>query len=85
MLFCGIFGWYGVGLWSDTMAPTPLGVTVSDPEGLTPAAAQATENAAMEDFDLEGMIHHLGEAYSDVPQEEIRVFVPFAVYLYYLR
>lgn len=41
--------------------------------------------AAMEDFDIERLIRDLSESYPDVPQEEIQAFVPFAVYLYYLR
>lgn len=41
--------------------------------------------AALEDFDLQRMIWDLTESYPDLPQREIAAFVPFAVYLYYLR
>ena len=41
--------------------------------------------AAPEDFDTERLIRDLSESYPDVPREEFKAFVPFAVYLYYLR
>ena len=41
--------------------------------------------AAMEDFDTERMIEDFGQSYPDVPREEIKAFLPFAIYLYYLR
>jgi hypothetical protein len=41
--------------------------------------------AVLEDFDAERLIRDLSESYPDIPREEIQAFVPFAVYLYYLR
>ncbi len=41
--------------------------------------------AAPEDFDAERMIQDLAESYPNIPGEEIKRFVPIAVYLYYLR
>jgi hypothetical protein len=41
--------------------------------------------AAMEDFDIERMIEDFRHSYPDVPHEEIKAFLPFAIYLYYLR
>jgi hypothetical protein len=39
----------------------------------------------MEDFDFERMIEDFSQSYPDVPHEEITRFLPYAVYLYYLR
>jgi hypothetical protein len=41
--------------------------------------------AAMQDFDVERMIRDLADSYPDIPLTEIKAFVPFAVYLYYMR
>jgi uncharacterized protein (DUF433 family) len=41
--------------------------------------------AAIEDLDVERMTEDLAESYPNVPRKEIDAFVPFAVYLYYLR
>ena len=41
--------------------------------------------AAMEDFNIEQMTQDLAVLYPDVPRKVIAAFVPFAVYLYYLR
>ena len=41
--------------------------------------------AAMENFDSERMVEDFSQSYPDVPREEIKAFVPFAIYLYYLR
>jgi hypothetical protein len=41
--------------------------------------------AAREDFDIERMIEDFSQLYPDVPHEEIKAFLPFAIYLYYLR
>ena len=41
--------------------------------------------AALEDFAIERMIEDFGRSYPVVNHEEIKAFVPFAVYLYYLR
>ena len=41
--------------------------------------------AALEDFDADRLIGDLAASYPDVSREEIKAFVPFAVYLYYLR
>jgi hypothetical protein len=48
-------------------------------------AGRHGRHAAMEDFDVARLIGDLAVSYPDVPQEEIKAFVPFAVYLYYLR
>ena len=39
----------------------------------------------MEDFDIERMIEDFSQSYADVPHKEIKAFVSFAIYLYYLR
>jgi hypothetical protein len=41
--------------------------------------------AAMEDFDVERLIRDLAASYPDIPAAEVAAFVPFAVYLYYMR
>lgn len=43
------------------------------------------ECAAMEDFDIECMIEDFSNSYPEIPRRELKVFIPFAVYLYYLR
>jgi hypothetical protein len=41
--------------------------------------------AALEDFDVARMVHDFADAFPQVPEAEIAAFVPFAVYLFYLR
>lgn len=43
------------------------------------------EYAAVEDFDFERMAGDLARAYPDVPEPEIRAFVPYAIVTYYVR
>jgi hypothetical protein len=41
--------------------------------------------AVMQDFDVPRLIRDLTNAFVQVPEAEIRAFVPFAISLYYLR
>jgi hypothetical protein len=41
--------------------------------------------AALEDFDSERMVEDFSRSYPHVPHEEIKAFVPVAIYLYHLR
>jgi hypothetical protein len=48
-------------------------------------AGRHGQYAAMEDFDFERMTEDFRQSYPDVHHEEIKRFLPCAVYLYYLR
>jgi hypothetical protein len=48
-------------------------------------AGRHGEHTAMEDFDVVRLIGDLTASYPDVPREEIKAFIPWAIYLYYLR
>ena len=41
--------------------------------------------AAMDDWDVDGLRKHFRSRHPDVPGDEIDWFVPWAIYLYYLR
>jgi hypothetical protein len=41
--------------------------------------------AALEDIDIPRMVKDLAKAFPQIPKPEVAAFVPFAVYLYYLR
>jgi hypothetical protein len=41
--------------------------------------------AALEDFDVVRMVRDFAETFPQVPEAEIAAFMPFAVYLYYMR
>jgi hypothetical protein len=48
-------------------------------------AGRHGDHSAVEDFDIDRLIGDLSASYPDVPREEIERFIPWAIYLYYLR
>jgi hypothetical protein len=48
-------------------------------------AGQRGEQSAVEDFDIDRLIGELSASYPDVPRDAIERFVPWAIYLHYLR
>jgi hypothetical protein len=48
-------------------------------------AGRHGEHSAVEDFDINRLIGDLSASYPDVPRHEVERFIPWAIYLYYLR
>jgi hypothetical protein len=48
-------------------------------------AGQRGEDSAVEDFDINRLIGDLAASYPDVPREAIERFIPWVIYLHYLR
>ena len=41
--------------------------------------------ADMQDWNLDGLLHYFEQKHPDIPKEAIGKFMPYAIYLYYMR